>query len=159
MSKNRKLALTIFGDLYKRLPNTDLSKCFYCSSPRNAYDHIPPLKDVAEHGSKSLKKIGVKFLLVPVCSVCNGALGAKPLWYLDERFDFVLKHSEKALDKFGSGWSDDEKEELGHGLKGYVTESEKRRKEAIKRHHAIERNLTLFELDKESIYNHSDLEE
>lgn len=158
-NKNRKQAINIFGSLYKRLSNFDWSKCFYCSSPMQCYDHVPPLKDVAEHGSKNLRKIGVKFLLVPACSTCNASLGAKPLWFLDERMEFLFKRSEKALDKFGTGWSDDELEEVGRGLQGFIKESEKQRKEAIRRHHAIERNMTLFELDKESIYNHSDLEE
>lgn len=58
------------------------------------------------------------FLQVPACRECNCALGAKALWTVRERKEYVKRWLERryARELSMPGWSDDEVRELGPSL-------------------------------------------
>lgn len=99
---------------YKR--NHAANACTYCGLVSDTKDHVPP-----QSVRPFLESVGEKrfpFLLVPACRECNCALGAKTLWTVRERKEYIKRWLEKRYAKVLSmpGWSDDEIQTLGPTL-------------------------------------------
>jgi len=117
-SKDRKLALKLFGHHYSRL-GSDWCNCFYCGDISSGFDHSPPLKLVAEYGYKRFKDAGIPLLLIPSCAECNSALGAKSLCTASERIEYLINFYSRKIET-RKKWSAEDIDELGRGLKPQV---------------------------------------
>lgn len=94
--------------------------CTYCGMPANTIDHVPPIS-----ARPILTSMGVSrwdFLEVPSCHECNSAIGAKALWTVRERKQWIkgfLSKKYKRILKMPN-WTEEEISELGRGLKDHV---------------------------------------
>lgn len=62
------------------------------------------------------------FLVVPCCRECNVGLGAKTLWTVRERKEYIKRWLEKRYASYLRipGWEEDELNEMGHSLQTAV---------------------------------------
>jgi hypothetical protein len=157
--KDRHLLENIYSKSYKRLHSVDQGVCLYCGAPKQLLDHVPAISETHKRGTKALREEGVRFLLVPSCSECNSLLGARSLWFIEERFDYLIKVINRQLDKLGANWSKEEINELGRGLRSFIANNAHNRELKLTKLHELERRKLLFDLDKETLFKHSDHEE
>jgi hypothetical protein len=157
--KDRHLVEAIYSKTYKRLHGVDQSVCLYCGAPKQLLDHVPAISETHKRGTDTLRKEGVRFLLVPCCTDCNCLLGARSLWFIEERFDYLIKAIDRKLNKLGAYWSKEEINELGRGLREFIANNAKNREIMLTKLHELERRKLLFDLDKETLFKHSDHEE
>jgi hypothetical protein len=154
--KDRHLIETLYADVYKRIAGLDQSVCLYCGAPKQLYDHVPAISETHKRGTETLRKEGVRFLLVPCCADCNSTLGARSLWFIEERFDYLIKATDRTLNKLGAYWRKEEINELGRGLRDFIANNAHKRELMLTKLHELERRKLLFDLDKETLFKHSD---
>lgn len=70
------------------------STCYYCGWAATCLDHCPALSWVDSYGPGYFEDFGIDFVKVPSCASCNGALGARKLFYPDERKRFLRQYYE-----------------------------------------------------------------
>lgn len=107
-----------FNAWYKRVHEVDgvAIPCVYCGLAADTKDHIPP-----QAYRPFLESVGEKrypFLLVPACKECNSALGAKALWTVHARKEWIKRRLERKYKHYLAipGWEDGEVRELGPSL-------------------------------------------
>lgn len=97
--------------------------CTYCGMPAGSIDHVPPMS-----ARPILVSMGVTkwdFVEVPSCIECNSAIGAKKLWTVRERKQWIKEYLRKKYSRILRlpDWSEDEIDELGRGLKDHIIAS------------------------------------
>lgn len=112
-----------------RWARTNKERCFYCYyNTATERDHILPVR---ERGRRSYKDE-----TVPVCSECNSLLRDRVFDTFSRRcFHLAKKIAEKHKIRQGLDitWDEDELEELGEGLRGYIEDSLKTQRHNVNR--------------------------
>ncbi len=85
------------------------NECVYCGARANTVDHIPPVSLVFALELNTFKRL----LKVRACKECNSALGAKALFTLESRREFIHERLKKKLDKYKGVLTAEEMETLG----------------------------------------------
>lgn len=103
---------------YKRTHEEDT--CVYCGLRADTKDHVPP--QCVRPFLERVRETRFKFLLVPACRECNCALGAKTLWTVRERKDYIKRWLEERYARVLAipGWTDEEIKAVGPNLQTEV---------------------------------------
>ena len=101
----------------------DVQRCYYCGVPADTIDHVPPRSYRQFISCHPILSAKYKFQEVNACRECNSVLGAKALWTLSERKDYIKRYLKRTYgkDKFIE-WSNEELDELGYSLRTLVEE-------------------------------------
>lgn len=144
--KRRQFLIKRYGPLYKRVIGFDLSKCAYCSFPRQALDHVPAISLLDGIDVPQYIKSGGKFLLYPVCTQCNNYLRNKGYTSYIDRLDFLAK---KYLDKMRNTeiWSPHELSQLTGTLKAYIQANQFKIRTLVQKQENIEENILKHQYD------------
>ena len=111
LTKKRRLALQkVYNGRYSR-HYSSRAGCFYCGQIGTTLDHCPPIAFCDDKNFDWFKERKIGFYLVNSCNECNQKLSNKPLFYLEERAEFILKCLELKADK-AVIWGDDEIQEM-----------------------------------------------
>jgi hypothetical protein len=98
---------------YTRAPGYDPYLCAYCGDDARALDHVVPV-------SSGLRSDGNMYV-VPVCTKCNGKLGARWLPTILARTEFMVNDLDVKVKKAKKKqWTEAEMEDLGPNLKAKV---------------------------------------
>lgn len=95
--------------------------CFYCGSPADTLDHIPP-KAARDRIIETGLADSYPFSTVDACRECNATLGAKALWTATERKAEIaacLRHRNRAL-LASPDWQESDLDHLGETLRAYT---------------------------------------
>lgn len=121
----RKIAESIYNQLYKHLPHIPLTICYYCGQSADTEDHVPALSHARNFGADYFRKAEIPFVLVPACRECNSLLGNRELFTLAERHFFIkeaiAKHYKEVLKT--KDFTEDELDDMGEGLRSIVCAS------------------------------------
>ena len=101
----------------------DCDRCYYCGLPADTIDHVPPraYRNFILQQPELAKRY--KFVEVRACLECNSTLGAKALWNLTERKEYIKKYLKRRYGKERwVDWDEEELEELGYSLRTKVEE-------------------------------------
>lgn len=95
--------------------------CTYCGLPCDTIDHVPPRVARDWIVEFNLEK-RYPFIEVAACRECNSALGAKPLWTVGQRKQFIKRYLKRKYAKYLKipEWSDSEIARLGARMQQYV---------------------------------------
>ena len=98
-----------------------VTPCYYCGCPATTIDHIPPQSVRPDLISLGITKWD--FIEVEACHECNCALGARALWTLPKRKEFMKDWIRRRYAKYLAmpEWSENELKELGYNLESSVT--------------------------------------
>lgn len=123
---NRKLLVSKYHASYRSHSSMVNYVCFYCNSPADGKDHVPPLALVDHYPDNDR-------LLVRCCALCNNLLSKRMLLTMFQRCEFLrdkyLRRWKKDLDM--PHWDEDEIDELQGQLKREVIKGLKRKERAI----------------------------
>jgi hypothetical protein len=108
--KHRELLIKTYGHLYEK-HFSSRAGCFYCGDIASTVDHCPPISFCDVKDQKWFKEKNIKFYKVSSCFDCNKKLGAKHLFTLYERANFIMNKLETQTDKVVN-WSQDEMQEM-----------------------------------------------
>ena len=102
-----------------------MKACYYCGVPAESIDHVPPRSARPTIIALNLEK-KYPFVEVHACLECNSILGARALWRLKERKDFIKKALKKKYRKHlqTAVFTDAELSEYGYNLKTYLVSGE-----------------------------------
>ena len=102
--------------------------CTYCGLPADSVDHVIPLalRDTLREVGGWRNKWGRISDTVPSCRECNSVAGAKVFDTIDEKRRYI---HDRMRDRYASvlrmpQWTDEDKAELGPGLRQYVDASQ-----------------------------------
>ena len=103
-----------------RLDDGTIPACVYCGMPAESIDHIPP-QSVRPY----LRDQGITrwpFIEADSCRECNCALGARALWTIRERKEWIKGHLRRKYRAVLAtpDWADGELKELGPNLSTVV---------------------------------------
>jgi len=106
--------------------------CIYCGAPADTKDHIIPLTYLYNGRPKNPKGKGET---VDCCRECNTLLGAKALFSVAERAEYLANALERRYRKVLKApyWSDEEIEELDGELKQTIKAKQFLREEILER--------------------------
>jgi|SRR5215471_349074 len=118
-----------------RLDLTDVTSCVYCGLTADSIDHIPPRSARQEIIHQGLI-LQYPFIEVDACRECNSALGARSLWTLRERKEYIKKFLRKKYKRLlrTSSWSDSQLGRMSPMMQRYILDS-------IKNKEIVERRL------------------
>lgn len=134
----RRLAVKLYGHLYKRYLDCNPDKCFYCGDARQCLDHVPPVTTVE---NIDLKKVDFEFLLYPSCIKCNNYLNKYEEIDPYYRLSFLFSKYEKLINKI-EPWTEEELNELGHNLRSMIL---------VGQHKIDEYNKKLIHIDEQML--------
>ena len=149
MDRERKLAKSQIGALYHRLKGVPLERCFYCGAPRQSLDHCPPLSVAYKMSPAELRKRDVALYLVPSCMDCNSLLGARKWGTPWERLNGIYHILQAKIDKEYHGWTKDDLEELGPGLREYIQNRAYHVNFLIEKLRGVEDNMLRYDPDRD----------
>jgi hypothetical protein len=115
-----RLAMLAAGVAARRR-NQDLAPCVYCGVAANSIDHVPP-----QSARPRLLELGLErkypFFEVEACRECNSALGARGLWTLVARRDYIKKFLRRRYRGFLNipDWTDTELAQLSPMMLEYT---------------------------------------
>lgn len=95
--------------------------CVYCGVVGNSIDHVPP-----RSARERIVALGLKhqypFYEVRACRECNSVLGARGLWTLTSRRDYIKKTMRRRYADILRipDWTDSELAQMSEGMRGYV---------------------------------------
>ena len=98
-------------------------KCAYCGDIPNALDHVPPISWAYSLGYKYMtEEEDAPFIKIPCCNECNSLLGAKNLFTVKERKQYIASSLRQRYRKIRENpiWDMEDIVELGDGLQKYV---------------------------------------
>lgn len=145
--KSRTQREKLISGIYKRLPNTDLSRCYYCDHPRQSLDHVPPLKYACDIDLDKFHENGHDLFLVPACNECNRILGSKPLFTIAERVMYLYEKYAANADKIQTLWDEEEIEELGRNVRLIVKARDNEVRRMINKAQKLEERLLSIEIN------------
>jgi hypothetical protein len=99
----------------------DVEPCVYCGVAANSVDHVPP-----RAARDRIVSLGLAhrypFHEVPACRECNSVLGARGLWTLTERRDYIKKALRRRYSDILRipDWSDSELAQVSPAMRGYI---------------------------------------
>lgn len=137
MNQSRQLLLKSYGQLYTRLSNIELDKCWYCKSTRNCLDHCPPLACLNNLDIGKFREAN-GFYLIPSCSVCNSLLADKVLLTPYERLSWLLSTYKALFNRAHADWAISEIEEMGPYFQTLINEGKKQANQWLDKIAAIE---------------------
>ncbi len=129
-SQKRENLMKLHGHKYKRHFTTEGYYCFYCGDPADTLDHVPPLAEMEILDVKKRKKERIPAALVPCCSECNSALGARKLWTVFDRLLYLESFYDAFFKRQKMMWTEEEIDELGPSLR----ESVRHRQDKLERY-------------------------
>lgn len=105
----------------KRKADGNPDPCFYCGIVANSIDHVPP-QSARERLTELNLMDKYPYIEVPACRECNSALGARGIWLLPKRKEYIKRYLRRKYKKYlrMSDWSDEEIKELGFALQSHV---------------------------------------
>jgi len=111
--------------------------CAYCGMPADSVDHLVPqsLVETARLSGNPdwVRDIcRVRILTVEACRQCNGVLGNRIFPTLEDRKRAVKRYLRRKYRRLlkAPPWEDDELEEMGLGLRGYIARQQAERETA-----------------------------
>jgi hypothetical protein len=126
-NKDRRLREKAFGHYYKKHPFCDLDRCYYCGdylSENGVGDHVPPISWAFALGySYMVENESAPFLIVPCCKDCNVILGNKKYFTLRQRKSYIAEYLRSKYRSIRAikEWEDEEIDELGDGLRNFIS--------------------------------------
>ena len=119
--QRRKRLIEKYESAYKIFPSPPWV-CVYCRFPADSLDHVPPLSAVDRVGMDHIEKQRVSLFKFWCCRQCNGLLGDKELFTVEQRRKYLAKRfMQKHLALIESAsWTVDDLSELGRGMRKYV---------------------------------------
>lgn len=112
--------LRMYARMYTRMEGVSLAECWYCGDVREALDYCPPINQVELIDIEDFRRLGHGFHLVPCCGECAQRLPRSALLTPVERLHHLHASYSRAIDKWYSGWTKDEIDELGPTLRREV---------------------------------------
>lgn len=116
--KKRKALMQAYNGRYSK-HYSSRAGCFYCGAIQTCLDHCPPITYCDAKNFDWFVKRKIGFYLVNSCNECNYKLSSKPLFYLEERAEFILKGLELKADKVVI-WGDDEIQEMSKSFQKMI---------------------------------------
>lgn len=110
-NRERIRLLSAYGHLYSRHIADHLPYslgCFYCADVASDIDHCPPIRWIEAKKPKQWRQSGIEFLTVRACKWCNQKLGAKALFTLGERAEYIEEALMQQYEKEAHLWSEAE---------------------------------------------------
>src|SRR5262245_41797174 len=114
--------------------------CKYCGMPATSVDHVVPqsLLEVQRLAMGAIdwrQMIQARFLTVPCCHECNSVLGNRVYPTLADRKAAIKKRLRRKYARLLSSprWVDSELDDLGPGMRGYVSRHRVKREEIEQR--------------------------
>jgi 5-methylcytosine-specific restriction endonuclease McrA len=119
--KTRSQRLREFARRYRRRYLFGQSTCTYCGMPSDTWDHVPAVSVAYDVTCEWLERNGYGLWLVPACRQCNGRLGSRRLFTVEERAKVIWRGLHRDLEAITSAeWTTEELSELGPRLGAYV---------------------------------------
>jgi len=120
-SEQERLRLEkLYNHLYHRVDGKfDWSKCIYCNSNMQVWDHCPPLSYCESIDVQQYKNNGNTFTLYPCCNICNNQLNSYKESDIYLRFEHLINAYTKKISKYVQ-WTDTELNELGYSLRTFI---------------------------------------
>lgn len=137
ISERNRLYRT-YNPLYTRHYIEEGYQCFYCNSPAETLDHVPPLSWIEPFGTEALSKAKIALSTVPCCRECNTFLGDRKLLTVDDRLEYLEKKYHTLFDKLVR-WSDEELAEMGESFQKSIRAQQWRERDLMDKIRAIEK--------------------
>jgi hypothetical protein len=144
LNRERKRLHELYHRFYDRHYTENRYECFYCSTPADTLDHVPPLSWIEAYGLENLRRARTPLSLVPACGECNSLLGNKKLLYTDDRLRFLETKYHSLFEKLAR-WTDDEIAEMGPSFQQSLKVPRYRELELMDKIRGIERRLVKSE--------------
>lgn len=106
------------ADVYK---DEHSVSCVYCGAPASTWDHVPPLDAADRLGSNRF----LKLVRYRACGQCDGWLGNRPFYDLENRRKWVKRKLQVLVEKSkkSARWTDEEISQLGPVLASSMEEN------------------------------------
>ena len=129
--KHRDFLLKTYWHLYEK-HFSSRGGCFYCGELAGTVDHCPPISFCDAKDQKWFKEKNIKFYKVSCCLDCNKKLGAKQLFTLFDRANYILNKLETSTNKVVN-WSQDEMQEMSAMFEKMIQAKQDRNKTLFER--------------------------